>query len=290
MHPALPISAALFRIGGAPKQGIPPNVKMYTLSSVPQACTGLKLWGPNLECSSWTASFNRKPDRFVETAHAGSAIPRRNLADRIADHLVVEIVNGTISIGQRLREVELCRTLGVSRVPLREALRILQAQGIVASIPNRGTYVADFKSAETADLLEIRISIERTAFGRLLRLANEEPEILEVLELHLDDLRRAKRLEDRFIFAQADLAFHERVVELSGSPMLTAVWRSLARGVLFFMIHEPYSSLDFNEEIREHERLLELLGQGDPKALRLEISKHILGNTVNRDPGALGVR
>lgn len=205
-------------------------------------------------------------------------LTQRNLADRIADHLVAGIAKCEIPVGERLREVELCERLGVSRVPLREALRILQAQGIVTTIPNRGSYVAGFDSAETADMLEIRISVERTAFGRVLRLAREAPAILRALEPRIDDLRRAWRLDDRFIYSQADLAFHETVVELSGSPMLTAVWRSLARSVLFFMLQEPSSAVNYEEGVKEHEELLALMHAGSAESLQQGISKHILRN------------
>ncbi|HEV7922286.1 MAG TPA: GntR family transcriptional regulator, partial [Thermoanaerobaculia bacterium] len=67
-----------------------------------------------------------------------------NLAEQAAEAIVIGIAEGVLKPGQRLVETELARTLQMSRVPLREALKILEAQGIVSSAPHRGTFIADF--------------------------------------------------------------------------------------------------------------------------------------------------
>ncbi|KWT75305.1 MULTISPECIES: GntR family transcriptional regulator [unclassified Variovorax] len=216
---------------------------------------------------TWCASMNS--DLHVK---------QNNLPDRIADHIVGAIARGTIAPGMRLREVEMCESLGVSRIPLREALRILQAQGVITTVPNRGSYVTQFGSAETLELSEIRSTVERTAFARVYARVRAEPALLGSLEEKLEELRRAARVTDQFHYARSDLAFHERVVELSGSPMLVAVWRSLARGVLFFMLQEKRVMLHYTKQVQDHERLFELLSSGTLEELQAEVGSHILRN------------
>lgn len=211
-------------------------------------------------------------------------VKQSNLADRIADHIVGAIARGTIAPGKRLREVEMCESLGVSRIPLREALRILQAQGVITTIPNRGSFVTEFGSAETRELSEIRSTVERTAFTRVYMRLKTEPALLASLAEKLEELRRAARVEDQFHYSQADLSFHERVVELSGSPMLVAVWRSLARGVLFFMLQEKAVMVRYNQQVQDHERIFELLRSGSLEDLHREVDSHILRSIEQAPP------
>jgi DNA-binding GntR family transcriptional regulator len=207
---------------------------------------------------------------------------QRNLADQIADHIVASIAKGEIIPGQRLLETELCKTLGISRIPLREALRLLQAQGVVRSVPNRGSFVTEFGSTETAEMLEIRVSIERTAFRRVLKRIRADASLLEELAFRLEDLRRAARIDDQLTYCRADLAFHECVVELSGSPLLKAMWNALSRGVFFFLMQERSVKFDYKEQIRGHKRLVDLLQAGDSAGLEAEIERHILRNVSKK--------
>ncbi|WP_250523608.1 MULTISPECIES: GntR family transcriptional regulator [unclassified Caballeronia] len=203
---------------------------------------------------------------------------QRNLPEQVADYIVAGIAKGELRAGQRLIEVDLCDKLGVSRIPLREALRILQAQGVVRTIPNRGSFVNQLSAEETAEILEIRLSIERTALRRLLKRVPTEPAIVMELQGRLEDLRRAARVRDQLTYCQADLAFHQCIVDLSGSPLLQATWNSLARGVLFFLMQEREVKFDYREQLRDHQRLVDLIQAVDGAELESEIGSHIRKN------------
>ena len=97
-----------------------------------------------------------------------STLELRNLPDRLADHLVLMIAKGQLRPGQRIFEKEICEVQGVSRIPVREALRLLQAQGVVRTEPNRGTYVTEFTSDEMLEMLGLRLAVERIALRRIL--------------------------------------------------------------------------------------------------------------------------
>jgi DNA-binding GntR family transcriptional regulator len=201
---------------------------------------------------------------------------QRNLPDQLADHIVILIATGGMLPAQRLVEKELCESLGVSRIPLREALRILQAQGVIRTVPNRGSFVTEFGSTETAEMLQVRLSVERMAFRRVMKRVAQNPSILRELRAKVEGLRQAARTLDQLTYCQADLAFHQCVVGLSESPLLKPIWNSLARGVLFFLMQERQVRFDYRESISEHNLLVELISRGDPAAMEEEIERHIL--------------
>jgi len=203
----------------------------------------------------------------------------RNLPDSVADHIVTLIATGQIAAGQRLFEQEMCERLGVSRVPVREALRILQAQGVVRTEPNRGTFVTEFGSQEMLEMLEIRLVVEKVALRRLLVRAKSEPHVFDAFEPHVEAMRQAAVLSDRLAYSKADLAFHNCLIEQSASPMLKPIWDSLSRDVFVFLMQERESGYDYNRSAREHERLLRIMRSGDVKEIEREIEEHVHGTT-----------
>src|SRR5579859_6414026 len=92
----------------------------------------------------------------------------RNLPEQLADHIVLLLAKGELQPGQRLFEAEICKMLGVSRIPVREALRLLQAQGVVKTEPNRGSFMNSYGSEEAKEFLRIRLCVEQIALKRLV--------------------------------------------------------------------------------------------------------------------------
>jgi DNA-binding GntR family transcriptional regulator len=206
-----------------------------------------------------------------------STLELRNLPDRLADQLVVMIAKGELKPRQRIFEKEICEIQGVSRIPVREALRLLQAQGVVHTEPNRGTYVTEFTSDEMMEMLELRLAVERIALRRIVERKVPKARIKTVLTESLEAMRRAAMLNDRLSFCQADLSFHNGIVELSASPVLAPSWQMLSRGVLVFLMREQETPpMGFDELIAQHERLLELLQSDSTNALDQLIECHIL--------------
>src|SRR5580704_8990840 len=120
---------------------------------------------------------------------APSTLELRNLPDRLADHLVIMIARGELKPGQRIFEKEICEVQKVSRIPVREAFRLLQAQGVVRTEPNRGTYVTEFTSDEMYEMLEIRLAVERIALRRILERGVSKAQIT----VHFSDVLAAMR-------------------------------------------------------------------------------------------------
>src|SRR5262245_66329057 len=102
----------------------------------------------------------------------------RNLAEQVADVIVDGIASGAIGPGQRLVETDLAQRLQVSRVPLRESMKMLEAQGILESTPHRGARVADFDEPKIDHICEARVALERIALRDAMHVYRKEPERL----------------------------------------------------------------------------------------------------------------
>ncbi len=208
--------------------------------------------------------------------HGSASLELRNLPDRLADHLAMMIAKGELKPGQRIFEKEICEVHGVSRIPVREALRLLQAQGVVRTEPNRGTYVTEFTSDEMFEMLELRHAVERLALARILARGLSNAQIAAHFAAVLQAMRRAATLQDRLAYCQADLAFHHCIVELSQSPVLKPTWQLLSRGVLVFLLREQKYNDDFAILIAEHEHIVAALQSGRREAVEAAIECHIL--------------
>lgn len=206
----------------------------------------------------------------------------RNLPDQLADHIVDWLATGKLARGDRIYEKELCLRLNVSRIPLREALRILQAQGVVRTEPNRGTFLTGFENRDILEAQEVRVSVERIALRRLLKIVKTSPSVLDHLDEAIDRMRNAALVKDNLEFCRADLFFHSRIVDLSGSAALRPIWEVLSRATLVFMMQEP--TLEYNQGavINDHVRLRNLLQEGRWAPLEKEISIHITTPLGNR--------
>jgi DNA-binding GntR family transcriptional regulator len=221
----------------------------------------------------------------------GQTLEARNLPDQLADQLAIMIATGELKPGQRIFEKKICEMKGVSRIPVREALRLLQAQGVVRTEPNRGTYVTGFTADEMQEMFELRLAVERIALHRIIERKTSKAVIASKLTVALEAMRRAAENGDRLALCQADLWFHDRIIDLAASPMLEATWRLLARGVLVFLMKEHgAASASLASWIAEHEELLAILESDSSDRLISHIEHHIfseVGPRLGRLNGAI---
>lgn len=204
------------------------------------------------------------------------AFQHRNLPQQVADHIVLLIAAGEYQPGDRLFEKDICERLNVSRIPVREAFRLLQAQGVIRGEPNRGSYITDFGSEETAEMMEMRVVVERIALRHLVKRIKANPEVLDLLRARIEEMHKAIRNSDRLDYCRADLAFHTTLIEQSESPILKPIWDSLSRGILVFLMQERRLESTYEVSIADHERLVALLVARDAAGLEKEIERHIV--------------
>ena len=199
------------------------------------------------------------------------AISRSVLSDQVKDRILQAILDGRYPPGARIVETRVARELGTSQAPVREALRDLEALGVVETAAFRGARVRRPSADELLEAFAIRAELE--SLGARLAIPRLTDEDLENLAGFLARMRRAAALGDPFAEATADAAFHSLVVERSGNATLARVWRTL----------EPFSrtyitiAASGTDRLRIadlHEPVLEALRSHDPELTVRVLHQH----------------
>lgn len=184
------------------------------------------------------------------------------------------IAVGELRPGDRLVEADVARQMGVSRAPVREALRQLEQEGLVVSYPYRGTEVLGVSTEEVEEVLvPIRLVLEHFAVRRALHLLREE-DLRSLAEL-VGVMRDAADTGDLGKLADADIRFHELIIDRSNQPHCAQIWRTIApRLRISFLRAAPAhpSALDVADE---HEQVLIALRSGDEARVAAVLTEHI---------------
>lgn len=199
-----------------------------------------------------------------------------SLAEQAAEAIVGGIAAGIFKPGERLVEANLAATLQMSRVPLREALKILEAQGIVASTPHRGTFIPAFDDKRIDQICEARIALEKIALRDALANRKQLPSLLVRLDGIIATMEQAAGRLAWMDVSKADLAFHRAICEASENAIVLTLWESLARHVLIVFGQEIRDEKDALVMGPHHRRLRDLIAAADLDALTAEIPGHIL--------------
>jgi DNA-binding GntR family transcriptional regulator len=153
------------------------------------------------------------------------SVTRSVLAEQVKERLLADILSGAYPPNSRIIETELARELGTSQAPVREALRGLEALGVVELTPFRGARVRRLDRGELIDAYVVRSEIE--SLGARLAVPRMSDRDIKELSGLVDQMHAAARAHDGPEVAAADTAFHGLIMGLSGNATLTRVWRSL---------------------------------------------------------------
>lgn len=203
----------------------------------------------------------------------------RNLSAEVYTILRNAILSHDIEPGGRLLEADLAAELGVSRAPVREAIRMLEHEGLLESLPRRGATVVSVPEDEIQLFYEFRADIEAKAFARAAeRITDDE---LAGLRERLEALHAAYRSEDVDAVTAADREFHGAVVGIAGLTLLRRLWSNID-GPLRLRIYQlveaaanPDTAFIESTEF-SHARLLEALEARDPDEAARRVRGHIL--------------
>lgn len=200
-------------------------------------------------------------------------LTRQSLADAIRARLREQILSGEMAMGQRLTEQGVAEAMGTSAGPVREAFASLTYEGLLMSLPNRGTFVSSVSEEEARGAYDVRQRLELYAFelarSRLTSAANAELDDL------IAGLKTAAKRSDYPAMIGLDMRFHGIFYAHSGNPILTSIW-PLLEGTIrkFVSVAGPHYTRDFNELAFRHEKLLADYRTGDMGAVARELAQH----------------
>jgi DNA-binding GntR family transcriptional regulator len=215
--------------------------------------------------------------------HGGQAVPAglqlvksRSLPEQIADAIVEGIAAGILSPGQRLIELDLARQFAVSRVPLRESLKTLEAQGIVAREQHRGVRIVELDEARIDRICEVRAALEAIAARDAVASFRAEPERLRPLDAAMKQMDDAVQRGDWAAVNKADLAFHHQICMASRNDIVITLWQGLARHVLMIFGREILTETGQSQIVQQHRDFIAGMLAADSAALPPIVEHHIM--------------
>jgi DNA-binding GntR family transcriptional regulator len=203
----------------------------------------------------------------VDVATIGAS--HRPLRDKVVDELRRRIIDRVYEPGHRLTEERLAGDFGVSRNPVREAIRVLEAEGFLIAQPRRGAVVASMTTRDVENLFDVRLSLE--ALAAQLAAARAGAAGAEALERLLAVARGTRRDTD---LAALNTRFHATICELAGNELLTGIMESL-HGRLQWVYRQSVSKRAKNSWA-EHEALAAAIRAGDAEAAGAAARTHVL--------------
>jgi DNA-binding GntR family transcriptional regulator len=226
---------------------------------------------------SRTAAVRSQSAESSRVQRPHPAFPRAlSLASQVADFIVDGIAGGNFEFGQRLIETDLAAQLGVSRVPIREAVKMLDAQGILMVTPHRGAHVAEFNDIKIDRIREARVALERLALPDALATFQAHPEKQLALAALVARMEDAVARRDWIEAGKADLEFHRQICQASDNEIVITLWEALARHIAIVFGRELRAEGGNPRLAEQHERILRLIRKGALDLLDQELRKHIM--------------
>jgi DNA-binding GntR family transcriptional regulator len=201
----------------------------------------------------------------------------RSLAEQVADAIVEGIARGALEPGQRLIEAEIAAELGVSRLPVREALKTLEIQGIVQLSPHRGARIAEVDQEKIGRVREVRAALEKIAVRDALPAYRSGGDALRRLDTIIARMEEHYARQDWSGLNKADIAFHREICRTSGNDVVITLWETLARHVRIVFGREVFGHGNPRAIVDEHYELRNALADPEARALDALIDRHIKG-------------
>ena len=195
------------------------------------------------------------------------------LRDVVFNTLRQAILRGELEPGERLMEIQLAQKLGVSRTPIREAIRKLELEGLVVMIPRKGAEVAHITEKDMRDVLEVRATLEELAVSLACKHLTSEK---------LDELRTANRLFEAAIVSKdvvkivdADVHFHDIIYSMTDNQRLIQIINNLREQMYRYRLEYVKDARNHSILISEHTDIIKKLSDKDEEAAKVVVKQHI---------------
>ena len=201
------------------------------------------------------------------------AIPRPVLHHEVGQRLRQLIVEGDIAPGAKLNERELCERLKISRTPLREAIKTLAAEGLVALLPNRGAVAAQMSEAEVAMTFEVIAGLEGQS-GELAAQRIEDAEVAEIKALNFE-MRAAHTRADLPAYYRINARIHNLINAAARNTVLSQTYLTVNARLQALRFRSNFDPLKWQRAVDEHDRMVEALAARDASGLRQLLVQHL---------------
>lgn len=195
------------------------------------------------------------------------------LRDVVFNTLRHAILMGELKPGERLMEINLAKRLGVSRTPIREAIRMLELEGLVIMIPRKGAQVAQITKKDLEDVLEVRGALEKLA----IELACDKITKSQIIQLKqtVTEFKKAMEEEDITRLAEMDVAFHDIIFAATQNPRLIQIINNLREQMYRYRVEYLKDRQSHKQLVKEHEEIISNLEQHDKMSAGIHIVDHI---------------
>lgn len=202
-------------------------------------------------------------------------VPLANsLPSQIAEYLAERIFSGVYSAGERLKEEELAALFHTSRAPVREALYLLQLDGLVERLPRRGTVVRAYSDEDIQDLYEARSTLELSTIERIR--TRFTPDMPKAFDRILGSMQDAIAKGDSEAYSRCNGEFHETLFQFAGSRILHRLYQQLGHPLKYMLQFSTQSVAQMQASYEEHSELVECL-----RTREFEKAKEILSENVS---------
>jgi len=195
----------------------------------------------------------------------------RTKEEQVADYLRERIISGVFPRGSRLKQAEIAEQLKLSITPVREALKLLEAEGYISGDSYRGARVVPFDAGASAEILQLRLLLE----SQLVRAAIERITTQDITELRVlaNDFSKSFETGDRATARGINYRFHRQLYDIAQLPQTLHFVQILWARYPFDLINS--ASGRGQDAVREHEEILQAFASGDASAAMLAMRKHI---------------
>lgn len=202
-------------------------------------------------------------------------IQRRYLHDEVAERLRELILSGELEPKERINETELCERFGISRTPLREAIKILATEGLLELLPNRGARVGSVSEAEIEEIIEVVAGLEATAADLACRVIGDAE--IDAIEAKTIVMEKAFQRRDHVAYFTLNREIHEAMMQAARNGTLAGIYGNLSSRIQRMRYTAHKTDEQWQRAVDEHRRMVDLLRARDADALARLMRDHIRG-------------
>lgn len=200
------------------------------------------------------------------------------LRDVVFHTLREAILKGELKPGERLMELQLAAKLGVSRTPIREAIRMLEQEGLAVTIPRKGAEVAKMTEKDMKDVLQVREALDELAANIACEQISQEQ--LEELKHTMREFEEYTKTGDLKKIAEADVLFHDIIYQATGNPKLVNMVNNLREQMYRYRVEYLKDEKNYPILVKEHSEIVEGLSKKDKAKVTAAMHEHVVNQVT----------